>query len=101
MASEQQSMTEASADVTGSVLANAIVARPLTRPLNGQRRKTAATKNRPCDQQNHRAHVVSQELFRGALARERKCADRSDQPFVLVLVGPVGASNPSLDPALW
>jgi len=33
------------------------------------------------------AHIVNQDLFRGALVRERKRADRSDQSLVLVLVG--------------
>jgi lipopolysaccharide/colanic/teichoic acid biosynthesis glycosyltransferase len=33
------------------------------------------------------AHIVNQDLFRGALVRERKRADRSDKPLVLVLVG--------------
>jgi exopolysaccharide biosynthesis polyprenyl glycosylphosphotransferase len=35
----------------------------------------------------YRAHVISQDLFRGVLVRERKRADRSDQPLVLALVG--------------
>jgi lipopolysaccharide/colanic/teichoic acid biosynthesis glycosyltransferase len=34
-----------------------------------------------------RPHLVSQELFRGALIRERKRADRSNQPLGLMLIG--------------
>ena len=34
-----------------------------------------------------RVHLVSQELFRGVLIRERKRADRSNQPLGLMLIG--------------
>ncbi|HKT81516.1 MAG TPA: sugar transferase [Vicinamibacterales bacterium] len=34
-----------------------------------------------------RTHVIGQDLFRGVLVRERKRADRSNQPLVLALVG--------------
>jgi lipopolysaccharide/colanic/teichoic acid biosynthesis glycosyltransferase len=34
-----------------------------------------------------RPHLVNQELFRGALIRERKRADRSNQPLGLMLIG--------------
>ena len=33
-----------------------------------------------------RLHVINEKLFRGALVRERKTADRSNQPFGLLLV---------------
>jgi lipopolysaccharide/colanic/teichoic acid biosynthesis glycosyltransferase len=32
-------------------------------------------------------HVLNEELFRGALTRERKRSDRSNEPFVLLLLG--------------
>jgi exopolysaccharide biosynthesis polyprenyl glycosylphosphotransferase len=47
------------------------------------RRKTED--NRPAHR-NHRLHVVGEELFRGIVLRERKRADRSNQPFVVVML---------------
>jgi len=35
---------------------------------------------------NHRLHVVGEDLFRGIVVRERKRADRSNQPFVVVML---------------
>ena len=48
-----------------------------------------------------RAHVVSEELFRGVLIRERKRADRSNQPFLLLLLSAddLGSTSPSIWPA--
>jgi lipopolysaccharide/colanic/teichoic acid biosynthesis glycosyltransferase len=37
-----------------------------------------------------RAKLIDQELFRGVLVRERRRADRSDRPLMLVLVGLAG-----------
>ncbi len=36
--------------------------------------------------ERHQAHVVNESIFRSVLVRERKRADRFDQPFLLVLV---------------
>jgi lipopolysaccharide/colanic/teichoic acid biosynthesis glycosyltransferase len=47
-----------------------------------------------------RTHVIGQELFRDVLVRERKRADRSDQPLVLALVGLNGGINSAPDP-VW
>src|SRR6476646_3932890 len=47
-----------------------------------------------------RSHVISQDLFRGVLVRERKRADRSDQPLVLVLVGLNGGIT-AAPPQVW
>jgi hypothetical protein len=48
-----------------------------------------------------RSHVINEELFRGVLIRERKRADRSNQPFLVLLlsVDDRGAANPSIWPA--
>jgi lipopolysaccharide/colanic/teichoic acid biosynthesis glycosyltransferase len=89
MATEQQLTTEPLIDVTSHVLVRHRRA-PIGRSTIPTRRRPALARTRPCDQQSDRAHVVSEELFKGALVRERKCADRSDQPFVLVLVRPTG-----------
>jgi lipopolysaccharide/colanic/teichoic acid biosynthesis glycosyltransferase len=45
---------------------------------------------RMCDREGRQArpHVMSEELFRGALTRERKRSDRSNRAFGLLLVGP-------------
>ena len=36
--------------------------------------------------QNHRLHLVGEDLFRGIVLRERKRADRSNQPFAVVML---------------
>jgi lipopolysaccharide/colanic/teichoic acid biosynthesis glycosyltransferase len=48
-----------------------------------------------------RSHVINEELFRGVLIRERKRADRSNQPFLLLLlsVDDQGGANPPIWPA--
>src|SRR2546427_12836415 len=45
-------------------------------------------RTRACDQAEGRGrrHVLNEELFRTVLSRERKRADRSNQPLVLMLV---------------
>src|SRR5713101_1788254 len=45
-------------------------------------------RTRVCDQEDGwgRPHVINEELFKRVLIRERKRADRSNQPFVLLLV---------------
>jgi lipopolysaccharide/colanic/teichoic acid biosynthesis glycosyltransferase len=53
-------------------------------------------RTRPRDQRRGAPHVIDQEVFRGALLRERKRAERFDQPFMLLLVGVEGAG---LDPS--
>lgn len=55
----------------------------MTRRLQPEQTRTQA-----CDQEGGRVrpHVISEELFRGALIRERKRTDRSNQPFALLLV---------------
>jgi lipopolysaccharide/colanic/teichoic acid biosynthesis glycosyltransferase len=40
-----------------------------------------------------RPHVLSDELFRGALVRERRRADRTNHPFVLVVITACGTAN--------
>ena len=35
---------------------------------------------------NHRLHLVGEDLFRGIVLRERKRADRSNQPFAVVML---------------
>jgi lipopolysaccharide/colanic/teichoic acid biosynthesis glycosyltransferase len=50
---------------------------------------------------SRRPHVIGEELFRGALIRERKRADRSDEPFLLLLLSADDHAdgNPSIWPA--
>src|SRR2546422_2682933 len=45
-------------------------------------------RTRACDQAEGRGrrHALNEELFRTVLSRERKRADRSNQPLVLMLV---------------
>jgi lipopolysaccharide/colanic/teichoic acid biosynthesis glycosyltransferase len=47
------------------------------------------------------SHVINEELFRGVLIRERKRADRSNQPFLMLLlsVDDRGGANPPVWPA--
>jgi lipopolysaccharide/colanic/teichoic acid biosynthesis glycosyltransferase len=47
---------------------------------------------RTCHQAASDVHVLGEELFRGALIRERKRADRSHQPFLLLLVRSIGSA---------
>src|SRR5207247_11020912 len=59
------------------------------------------SRTRVCDQEDGggRPHVINEELFRRLLIRERKRADRSNQPFVLLLVdmnGGLGADSSSI-----
>ena len=44
------------------------------------------TRRNPPAHRNHRLHVVGEDLFRGIVLRERKRADRSNQPFVVVML---------------
>src|SRR5713226_6704 len=58
-------------------------------------------RTRGCDQEDGwgRPHVINEELFKRVLIRERKRADRSNQPFVLLLVdmnGGLGADSSSI-----
>ena len=52
------------------------------------RHQPEQTRTQACDQAEGRGrpYVINEELFRGALIRERKRTDRSDQPLVLLLV---------------
>jgi exopolysaccharide biosynthesis polyprenyl glycosylphosphotransferase len=47
-----------------------------------------------------RRHVMNADVFRTVLVRERKRADRSNQPFV-VLLASVDQSEESLAPTIW
>ena len=68
------------------------------------RHQPGQTRTRACDQGDGRgrSHVLNEELFRTVLSRERKRADRSNQPLVLMLVdvndGP-GADSLSIEEA--
>jgi lipopolysaccharide/colanic/teichoic acid biosynthesis glycosyltransferase len=57
---------------------------PRRRSPAGQRRRSPMPA-RACQQRGD-SHVVREDLFKGALIRERKRSDRSNQPFVLLLV---------------
>src|SRR5438128_2117156 len=52
------------------------------------RHQSEQTRTRACDHEDGRGrpHVINEELFRRVLIRERKRADRSNQPLVLLLV---------------
>ena len=52
----------------------------------GQARR-AKTATRDHQHRSGRPHVIGAPLFRDALAKERKRAERFDQPFMLVLIG--------------
>ena len=54
-------------------------------PLPGRRRKEHATTGSAVHRR-HGLHVVSEEIFRGVLVRERKRADRSNGAFILLLL---------------
>jgi exopolysaccharide biosynthesis polyprenyl glycosylphosphotransferase len=56
--------------------------------------------SRPPALRKHRFHVLNEELFRSALIRERKCADRSNRPFGLLLITLSEHENPTSAP-LW
>ena len=51
-----------------------------------ERRRGELGHARACDQVKSPVHVVSEALFRGALIRERKSADRSNQQFGVLLL---------------
>ena len=55
-----------------------------------------------CDQEDGRGRppVINEELFRGVLIRERKRADRSGRPFVLLLLG-VNDGRGSDSSSIW
>ena len=55
-----------------------------------------------CDQEEGRGRppVINEELFRGVLIRERKRADRSGRPFVLLLLG-VNDGRGSDSSSIW
>ena len=53
-----------------------------------------------CDRRLDRPHVMSEEIFRTVLIRERKRADRFNQPFLLFLVGVDGSDAALLPPAV-
>ena len=61
-------------------------ARPVARRAPAARR-TRASRPSGCDRRLHQAHVMSEEIFRSVLLRERRRADRFNQPFLLFLVG--------------
>jgi lipopolysaccharide/colanic/teichoic acid biosynthesis glycosyltransferase len=50
-------------------------------------------------ERNSRPHVIEEELFRGALLRECKRADRFDQPFMLLVVA--GKDGSSVARPIW
>lgn len=68
-------------------------------PRRPHRRRTSIW---VCDQGDgsRRGHVISEGLFRGVLIRERKRADRSDQPFILLLVHIISGQN-AVSSAIW
>jgi lipopolysaccharide/colanic/teichoic acid biosynthesis glycosyltransferase len=77
-------------------------ARPVARRAAGQRR-AQAPRTSGCDRPLHRPHVMSEEIFRSVLLRERRRADRFNQPFLLFLVGvekQPDAELPALPPAV-
>ena len=61
-------------------------ARPVARRAPAPRR-TRASRPSGCDRRLHQAHVMSEEIFRSVLLRERRRANRFNQPFLLFLVG--------------
>src|SRR2546425_11201984 len=69
------------------------------------RHQPEQTRARACDQAEERGrpHVINEELFRTVLSRERKRADRSNQPFALLLVDMndgLGADSSILEAAI-
>jgi exopolysaccharide biosynthesis polyprenyl glycosylphosphotransferase len=75
----------------------AVAAAPeLRRRSHGAASRRGRSLARACRQRKGRCHVISEDLFRGVLVRERKRADRSNQPFVLLLLSAKDAS-----PSLW
>jgi lipopolysaccharide/colanic/teichoic acid biosynthesis glycosyltransferase len=95
MATHQQ-LTNGQIAVTGFIPPQA-AARTARRAAASSRRQGRQAL-RPSDAVGNQRHVVNEVLFRGALIRERKCADRSDQPFALLLVA---ASSRSVPAIVW
>jgi len=69
-------------------------------------RTPAATQGSPARARTHererhldRPHVIDEPLFRSALTKERKRADRFDQPFMLLVVAKSDAASDS--PSTW
>ena len=62
-------------------------------------RRAESGRARACDQVKSAIHVISEELFRGALIRERKSADRSNQQFGVLLLNLEGQAT--VDSAVW
>jgi lipopolysaccharide/colanic/teichoic acid biosynthesis glycosyltransferase len=54
----------------------------------------------PREQPRPGLHLINEQLFRGVLVRERRRADRSNQPLVLVLVSVRESLEPA-SPTLW
>jgi lipopolysaccharide/colanic/teichoic acid biosynthesis glycosyltransferase len=55
---------------------------------------------RTSHQGKHQFHVLNEDLFRSALIRERKSADRSNQPFGVLLITLAGHEDSASTP-LW
>jgi lipopolysaccharide/colanic/teichoic acid biosynthesis glycosyltransferase len=70
-----------------SVLEPMTVPRPVERP---RRQEPDRPRRLELDLRRSRPPVISEELFRGALVRERKRTDRSHHPFLLVLLSVEG-----------
>jgi lipopolysaccharide/colanic/teichoic acid biosynthesis glycosyltransferase len=65
------------------------------RPLEQTR-----TQRRHQEEQSTRPHLLNAEVFKGVLVRERKRADRSNQPFVLLLVSANDRGGPNSS-SMW
>jgi lipopolysaccharide/colanic/teichoic acid biosynthesis glycosyltransferase len=62
------------------------------------RRAVERPRRQESDRRKPRQPVISDELFKGVLLRERKRTDRSHHPFLLVLVS---VENVLADPSVW
>ena len=92
MATESRSFSDHRLAYTATGLLETAPAPRHRRPRTGQRPADTATLA-DLAATAQRLHVISEPLFRGALIRERKTADRTSQPFRLLLVKYEGPSS--------
>ena len=60
------------------------------RPLGSGRPVERRAKTEPAEGRRTRSHVIHADVFKEVVIRERKRADRSNRPFALLLVSPLG-----------
>ncbi len=70
------------------------------RPLVAPRQSERTTARRPRENRHRRQHVINEEIFKGFAVRERRRADRSGQPYILLLVS-ANTDAGDISPSIW